>query len=166
MKIHLGIIALSLSLSGIVVAGKTSPARIIAKEPVTMMDLGILKLNSKLSRPWLRSLRDAKIGARYNRRSGTIEIKVSLPVKKASKTSCKKMVNNTRKLFVHPYVKGKKRTSNIAYYFKHEGTKYRNKINWNDLQNYVVISGVVITRKNYQHSVFCKGKLMSKKVTY
>lgn len=145
-------------------AGKDTTLKIIAKEPVTMMDLGILKLNASFSRPTLPGLRGATLGAKYNASKGTIDIKVSKPVKKASKAQCKKIIDNTKKLFLQPY--GKKRVSNIYYYFQHEGTAYTKRINWNDLANHVVITGVALTKKNYQDSVFCQSKLMKKKVTY
>ena len=145
-------------------AGKRTTASIIAKEPVTMMDLGILKLNSMLSNTAFNGLRGATIGANYNARRGTIDIKVSKPVKKASRKQCKKAINHAKKIFLK--TSGKKKTSNIHYYFKHEGTNYKNKINLKDLANNIVITGIVLTKKNYQHSVYCQSKLMKKKVTY
>lgn len=151
-------------------AGKANPMHVIAKEPVTMMDLGILKLNSFLSRPSEPWLRDAKIGARFDARRGILEIKASMPVKKASKESCKKIIDKTKSIFVKTFVDKKiakkRKVSNIHYYFEHEGTGYWNKLNWKALPNYVEIKGIAITRKNFQHSVYCKSKLMSKKVTY
>lgn len=145
-------------------AAKNTTLKIIAKEPVTMMDLGILKLNASLSRQKQSGLRGAKIGAKYNERKGTIDIKVSMPVKKASRSQCKKIINNTKKIFRKTY--GKNKVSNIHYYFQHEGTNYKKRINWDDLANHVVISGIALTRKNYQDSVYCQSKLMKNKVTY
>jgi len=160
------ILVLLLSSTSASAAGKKNPARIIAKEPVTMMDIGLLKLNSWLSNLKQRSLRGAKIGARYNHRSGTIDIKISIPVAKASKKACKRILKDTKRLFVHTTGPNKKKVSNIHHYFMHEGTAYKNKINWKNLPKHVVITGIVLTKKNYQHSVYCKSKLMSKKVTY
>lgn len=145
-------------------AGKSNPVRIIAREPVTMMDLGIIKLNTALSRQTQPGLRGATIGAKYNVRKGTIDIKVTMPVKKASKTQCKKTINNTKKMFVKKY--GEKKTSNIHHYFRHEGTGYTRRINWDDLPNHVLITGIVLTKKNFQDSVYCQSKLMKDKVTY
>jgi len=145
-------------------AGKITTASIIAKEPVTMMDIGILKLNSMLSNTKFPGLRSATIGANYNARRGTIDLKVSKPVKKASRKQCKKAINYAKKIFLK--TSGKKKISTIHHYFKHEGTTYKNKINWKDLANNVVITGIVLTKKNYQHSVYCQSKLMKKKVTY
>jgi hypothetical protein len=102
--------------------------------------------------------------AKYNIKHGTIDLKVSKPVKKASRSQCKKLITNTRKVFVRPY--GKKLVSNIHHYFHHEGTEYSRRINWHDLGNYVVITAIVLTKKNYQDSVYCQGKLMNKKVSY
>lgn len=157
------ILALSLmpTLSG---AAKRTTASIIAKEPVTMMDLGLLRLNSVLGNKTFPGLRDATIGVNYNTQRGTIDLKVSKPVKKASRKQCKKAINATKKIFIKK--NGKKKTSTIHRYFKHEGTNYKNKINWNDLGNHVVITGIVLTKKNYQHSVYCQSKLMKKKVTF
>ena len=164
MKIALYfIIALSL-LPALSSAGKRTTASIIAKEPVTMMDLGLLKLNSVLGNRTFPGLRGATIGANYNARRGTIDLKVSKPVKKASRSQCKKAINATKKIFLK--TSNKKKISNIHHYFKHEGSAYKNKINWNDLANHVVITGIVLTKKNYQHSVYCQSKLMKKKVTY
>ena len=157
------IIALSLS-PALSVAGKKTAASIIAKEPVTMMDLGLLKLNSVLSNKTFPGLRSATIGANYNTRRGTIDLKVSKPVKKASKSQCKKAINAAKKIFVR--TSGKKKIANIHHYFMHEGTRYKNKINWDDLANHVVITSIVLTKKNYQHSVYCQSKLMKNKVTY
>ena len=157
------IIALSL-LPALSSAGKRTTASIIAKEPVTMMDLGLLRLNSMLSNKTFPGLRSATIGANYNARRGTIDIKVSKPVKKASRSQCKKTINHTKKIFLQ--TSRKKKVSNIHHYFKHEGTRYKNKINWKDLANHVVITGIVLTKKNYQHSVYCQSRLMRKKVTY
>ncbi len=157
------IIALSL-LPTLSSAGKRTTASIIAKEPVTMMDLGLLKLNSMLANTKFRGLQGATIGAIYNARRGTIDIKVSMPVKKATRTQCKKTVNSTKKIFVQTL--GDRKIANIHHYFKHEGTTYKNKINWRDLANHVVVTAIVLTKKNYQHSVYCQSKLMAKKVTY
>ncbi|MCK5387326.1 MAG: hypothetical protein KAJ39_09070, partial [Gammaproteobacteria bacterium] len=132
--------------------------------PVTMMDLGLLKLNSVLSNRTFPGLRGATIGANYNARRGTIDLKVSKPVKKASRKQCKKTINQAKKIFLK--TSGKKKVANIHRYFKHEGTSYKNKINWKDLANHVVITGIVLTKKNYQHSVYCQSKLMRNKVTY
>lgn len=145
-------------------AGKRNPVKIIAKEPVTMMDLGIIKLNTSLSRQTQPGLKGATIGARYNARKGTIDIKVTLPVKKASKAQCKKTIKNTKKIFVKKH--GKKKISNLHQYFQHEGTGYTQRINWDDLANHVLITGIVLTKSNYQNSVYCQSKLMKEKVTY
>ena len=157
------IIALSLT-PALSTAGKRTTASIIAKEPVTMMDLGLLKLNSMLSNRTFPGLRGATIGANYNVRRGTIDIKVSKPVKKASRYQCKKTINYAKKIFLQ--TSGKKKVSNIHHYFKHEGATYKNKINWKDLANNIFITGIVLTKKNYQHSVYCQSKLMKNKVTY
>ena len=157
------IIALSLS-PAISSAGKRTTASIIAKEPVTMMDLGLLKLNSMLANTQFHGLHGATIGAIYNARRGTIDLKVSKPVKKASRSQCKKIIENTKKIFLQTY--GDKKIANIHHYFKHEGIAYRNKIKWSNLANYVVITAIVLTKTNYQHSVYCQSKLMRKKVTY
>jgi hypothetical protein len=146
------------------VAGKNTTLAKIAKEPVTMMDLGILKLNASLSRSKLPGLRGATIEAKYNARRGTIDIKVSKPIKKASKAQCKQLLMTTKKLFLQPY--GKKKISNIHYYFQHEGTAYTKSINWDDLPNHVVITAIVLTKKNYQQSTYCQSYLMKNKVTY
>ena len=145
-------------------AKKKSTASIIAKEPVTMMDIGLLKLNSMLSNTKFPNLTGATLGAIYNTRQGTIDLKVSMPVKKASRSECRKIIKLTKKIFVQTY--GDRKVANIHHYFKHEGIKYKNKINWNDLANYVVITGIVLTKSNYQHSVYCQSRLMLKKVTY
>ncbi|VAW93838.1 hypothetical protein MNBD_GAMMA23-755 [hydrothermal vent metagenome] len=145
-------------------AAKRTTASIIAKEPVTMMDLGLLKLNSMLANTQFSGLHGATIGAIYNARRGTIDLKVSLPVKKASKALCKRAINNTKKIFIQTY--GDNKVANIHHYFKHEGTAYKNKIKWKNLANDVVITAIVLTKKNYQHSVYCQSKLMRKKVTY
>ena len=129
-----------------------------------MMDLGILKLNSMLSNTKFNGLRGATIGARYNAIRGTIDIKVSKPVKKASRKQCKKTINYAKKIFLK--ISGKKKFANIQRYFQHEGTAYKNKINWKNLAYNVVITGIVLTKKNYQHSVYCQSRLMKKKVTY
>jgi len=161
------LLVLILSLSLIPTAlskTKNKILKIIAKEPVTMMDLGILKLNASLSRTKQRGLRGATIGAKYNAKKGTIDIKVSKPVKKASRAECKKLINNTKKIFIQ--YKGKEKYSTIYYYFQHEGTAYTKHINWKDLSKHVLITGIAITKKNYQDNVYCQSKLMKKKVTY
>lgn len=164
MKILL-IFSISLSLLPITSnAAKRTTASIIAKEPVTMMDLGLLKLNSMLSNTKFSGLNRATIGAIYNSRSGTIDLKVSMPVKKASRAQCKKVIINTKKIFVQSY--GDKKIANIHHYFKHEGTSYKRKIKWKDLANHVVITGIVLTNNNYQHSVYCQSKLMKKKISF
>ncbi len=145
-------------------AQKKTPAHIIAKEPVTMMDLGILRLNASLSGIKRRGLHGATIRAKYNAGRGTIDIKVSKPVKKASRSQCKNIINSTKKIFLKPY--GKKKVSNIHSYFQHEGTAYSQRIKWKELANYVVITGIALTKKNYQDSVYCQSHLMKKKVTY
>ena len=162
-KVFLLFVSLSL-LPGLSIAGKKTTASIIAKEPVTMMDLGLLKLNSMLNNRTFPGLSGATIGANYNSHRGTIDIKVSKPVKKASKKQCKKVINFAKKIFITS--SGKKKASNIHYYFKHEGTRYKNKINWNNLAHNVVITGIVLTRKNFQHSVYCQSKLMKNKITF
>lgn len=144
-------------------AAKSNTLSIIANEPVTMMDMGIIRLNASLGRPQ-PGLHGATIGARFNARKGSIDIKVSMPVKKASKTQCKKIINNTRKIFVK--TRGKKKTANIHHYFQHEGTGYSRRINWDDVANHVVITGIALTKKNFRESVFCQGNLMKDKVTY
>ena len=145
-------------------AGKRTTASIIAKEPVTMMDLGLLRLNSVLGNKTFQGLKGATIGANYNSIRGTIDIKVSKPVKKASRKQCKKSIDQVKKIFVTK--SGKKKVANIHRYFKHEGSSYKNKINWNNLGNNIEITSIVLTRKNYQHSVYCQSKLMKDKVTY
>lgn len=145
-------------------ARNKTTASIIAKEPATMMDLGLLKLNSMLANTKFRGLQGATIGAIYNARRGTIDLKVSIPVKKATRTQCKKAINSTKKIFVQTL--GDKKIANIHHYFKHEGSTYKNKINWRDLANHVVVTAIVLTKKNYQHSIYCQSKLMAKKVTY
>ena len=147
-----------------VYAGKSNPLKIIAKEPVTMMDLGIIKLNTSLSRQKQPGLKGATIGATYHARKGTIDIKVSKPVKKASKAKCKKIIKNAKKLFLR--TRGDKKISNLHHYFQHEGTGYSRRINWDNLANHVVITGIALTKKNYQDSVYCSSKLMKDKVTY
>ena len=129
-----------------------------------MMDLGIIKLNTSLSRQTQPGLRGATLGAKFNARKGTIDIKVTKPVKKASKAQCKKVIHNTKKIFVSTY--GKKKSSNIHHYFQHEGTGYRKRVNWDDLGNHVVITGIVLTKRNFQDSVYCQSRLMKDKVTY
>lgn len=163
MKAFILFISLTL-LPALTTAAKRTTASIIAKEPVTMMDLGLLRLNSMLNNKTFPGLHGATIGANYNSRRGTIDIKVSKPVKKASKKQCKKAINHARKIFLK--TSGKKKTSNIHYYFKHEGTRFKNKINWNDLANHVVITGIVLTKKNYQHSIYCQGNLMKNRVSF
>jgi len=164
MKISL-LLILTLSLIPFpLIAKKNTTLSIIAKEPVTMMDLGILKLNARLSRGKYPGLRGATIGAKYNASKGTIDIKVSKPIKKASRAQCKKLIKNTKKIFIKTY--NKKKVSNLYHYFQHEGTAYSKRINWNDLANHVVITGIALTKKNYQDSVYCQSKLMKKKVTY
>lgn len=145
-------------------AAKRTTASIIATEPVTMMDLGLLKLNSVLSNRTFPDLSGATIGANYNAQRGTIDLKVSKPVKKASKKQCIKAINAAKDIFLK--TSGKKKVSTIHHYFKHEGTRYKNNINWDDLKNHVVITGIVLTWKNYQHSVYCQSKLMENKVTF
>lgn len=54
------------------------------------MDLGLLKLNSVLSNKKFYGLKGATIGANYNTRRGTIDIKVSKPVKKSAVQRAKK----------------------------------------------------------------------------
>ncbi len=147
-------------------ANKKTTASIIAREPVTMMDLGILKLNSVLSNANYAGLGGAKIGANYNARKGKIEIKVSHPVKKASRQSCAKTIKDTKKIFLHSQPGTKKKVSNIHHYFQHEGTAFRQRINWNDLANHVTITGIVITKSNYQESIYCQSNLMGNKITY
>lgn len=154
-----------LSLSSLpAYAGKTNPLTIIAREPVTMMDLGIIKLNTSLSQQHQPGLRGATIGATYNARKGSIDIKVSAPVKKASKTQCKKIIHSTKKLFLRTH--GKTKNSNIHRYFQHEGTDYSHRINWDEVAKHVVITGIVLTKKNYQDSVYCESKLTQDKVSF
>lgn len=145
-------------------AAKENPLKTIAKEPVTMMDLGIIKLNTNLGRLNQLGLQGATLGANYNAHKGTIDIKVSMPVKKANKTACKKIINNTRKLFVKTF--GKNKTANIHHYFQHEGTGYSRRINWVDVAKHVVITGIALTKRNFQDSVYCQGNLMKDKVTF
>ncbi len=164
MKISLLLIITLSLLSTPSNAGKNTTLSIIANEPVTMMDLGILKLNASLSRTKQPGLRGATIGARYNTGKGTIDVKVSKPVKKASRAQCKKLIKNTKKIFIKSH--GKEKYSTIYYYFQHEGTAYKKRINWKDLANHIVITGIAITKKNYQESVYCQSRLMKKKVTY
>ena len=164
MKIALSfIIALSLSPT-LSIAGKKTTASIIAKEPVTMMDLGLLRLNSLLGSRTFPGLPLATIGASYNAQRGTIDIKVSNPVKKASRKHCKKTVKLAKKIFLQK--SKKKKTSNIHRFFRHEGTSYKNKINWKDLANHIVITGIVLTETNFQHSVYCQSRLLKNKITY
>lgn len=145
-------------------AQKNNPVHIIAMEPVTMMDLGIMRLNAGLRSTKQRSLRGATINARYNTGRGTIDIKVSMPVKKASRAQCKKLVDSAKKIILKPF--GKKAVSTIHHYFQHEGIAYKNRISWKDLEKHVVITGLALTRKNYQESVYCQSRLMEQKVTY
>ncbi len=164
LKILLYLITAILLLPTPLIAGKKTTASIIAKETATMMDIGLLKLNSMLANTQFHGLNGATIGAIYNARRGTIDLKVSIAVKKASRSQCKKTINNTKKIFIQTY--GDSKVANIHHYFKHEGSPYRNKINWKDLANHVVITAIILTKKNYQHSVYCQSKLMRKKVTY
>lgn len=163
MRILAGFFILLTFLPTISHANKNNVLNIIANEPVTMMDIGIIKLNSSLSRPQ-RGLPGATIGARFNARKGTIDIKVSMPVTKASKHQCKNIINNTKKIFVQ--TRGKKKISNIHQYFQHEGTGYTRRINWDDMAKRVVITGIALTKKNFRESVFCQSQLMNDKVTY
>lgn len=117
-----------------------------------------------MARPTQTGLQGATISAKYNAARGTIDIKVSKPVSKASKDECIRLIENTRKIFVKTY--DKKKVSNIHYFFEHEGTDYSRRIDWKDLPNHVVITGVALTSKNYQDSVFCQGKLMDNKITF
>lgn len=164
MRIFFYIVLVSTLLPTSIHAAKRTTASIIAKEPVTMMDLGLLKLNSMLSNNRFRGLKGATIGAIYNARRGTIDLKVSMPVKKASRKQCRKIIKYTKNIFVQRF--GDKNIANIHHYFKHEGTTYKNKINWKKLANNVVVTGIVLTKSNYQHSVFCQSKLMRKKITF
>jgi len=164
MKTLASVILLLLLASTPSYSAKLSTLQIIAKEPVTMMDLGIIKLNTSLGRQNQPGLQGATIGATYNARKGNIVIKVSAPVKKASKKQCKRIINNTKKFFIR--TRGEKKTSNLHHYFQHEGTGYSRRINWDDLANHVVITGIALTKKNYQDSVYCSSKLMKDKVTY
>ena len=164
MKILIFII-MSLSLIPTFLSAKDrTPAQIIATEPVTMMDLGILKFNTSMARPNYPGLQGATISAKYNANRGTIDIKVSMPVKMASKDECKTLIENAKKIFVKTY--DDKKVSNIHYFFEHEGTGYKNKVDWKDLPKYVVLTGVVLTGKNYQDSVYCQSNLMDNKITF
>ncbi|MEJ2142319.1 MAG: hypothetical protein P8Y24_08190 [Gammaproteobacteria bacterium] len=163
MRFLAGFLILSTFLPAISHATKSNALNIIANEPVTMMDIGIIKMNANLSRPQ-RGLHGATIGARFNARKGTIDIKVSMPVKKASKSQCKNIINNTKKIFVK--TRGKKKVSNIHHYFQHEGTGYTRRINWDNVAKHVVITGIALTKKNFRESVFCQSQLMNDKVTY
>ena len=129
-----------------------------------MMDLGILKLNTNLRRQKHPGLDGATITAVYHAERGTIDIKVSMPVKKASRAECTRLITNTKKIFLQPY--GKKKVSNIHHYFQHEGRGYTRRVNWDNLANYVVITGIVLTSKNYQSSVYCQSALMKDQITY
>ena len=129
-----------------------------------MMDLGILKMNTHLSRQNYPGLHGATISAKYNAIKSSIDIKVSMPVKKASKKECGRIIGDTKKIFIKTY--DKKKVSNIYYYFQHEGTAYTKRINWDDLANHVLITGIALTKKNYQDSVYCQSMLMKTKVTY
>lgn len=164
MKILSTLIITLLLLPVVTQAANRTTASIIAEEPVTMMDLGLLKLNSVLNSNSYPGLRGATIGANYNHRSGTIDIKVSLPVIRASRKQCIKAITATKNIFLKK--SGKNQVSTIHHYFQHEGTSYRNKINWNDLGNHVVVTGIVLTKINYQHSVYCQSNLMKDKVTF
>ena len=164
MKIALSFIILSSLIPNLSFAVKKTTASIIAKEPVTMMDLGLLRLNSLLGSRTFPGLPLATIGANYNAKRGTIDIKVSNPVTKASRKHCKKTIELAKNIFLQK--NKKKKTSNIHHFFMHEGTAYKNKINWKDLANHIVITGVVMTEKNYQHSVYCQSRLLKKKITY
>jgi len=145
-------------------AQKSTPVQILATEPVTMMDLGILKLNTSMARPTSPGLQGATLSAKYNTRRGTIDIKVSKPVAKASKTECRKVIDSTKDVFVKTY--DKKKVSNIHYFFEHEGTGYNRHIDWNELPKYVVLTGIVMTKKNFQDSIYCQSNLLDDKVTY
>ncbi len=164
MKIFTSLIILMALLPVTTSAANKSTLKIIINEPVTMMDLGILRLNSSLSRQKMPGLRGATLNASYNAKKRTIDIKVSKPVKKATKSQCKKIINSTKKIFLKPF--GKKKVSNIYKYFQHEGTPYTLRIDWNDLSNHVVITGIALTKKNYQDSVYCQSRLMSKQIRY
>ena len=158
------ILIITFLLPGIVFAGSNTPISIIAKEPVTMMDLGILKLNTNMRRQKYPGLEGATITAVYQAKHGTIDIKVSMPVKKASREECTRLIGNTKKVFLQSY--GKKKVSNLHHYFQHEGRDYSRRVNWDDLGRYVVITGIVLTSKNYQHSIYCQSGLMTDKITY
>jgi hypothetical protein len=164
MKLYICVAALLVLFSGMAHGKEESPVRLIAKEPVTMMDLGILKLNTSMARPTQPGLQGATISAKYNSTKGTIDIKVSKPVSKASKSECSTLITNTKDVFVKTY--DKKKVSNIHYFFEHEGTGYSRSIDWNDLPKFVVITGVVLTGKNYQDSVYCQSNLFDEKITF
>ena len=87
-----------------------------------------------------------------------------MPVPKASREECKKLINTTKRIFLQP--RGKKRVANIHLYFQHEGVEYKRHVNWDDLGKYVVITAIVLTGKNYQHSVYCQSDLLADKITY
>ena len=144
--------------------GTRAITSIIAREPVTMMDLGLLKLNSMLANTRFRGLEGATLGAIYNVRNATIDIKASKAVKKASRKQCKKIIQYTKNIFVQTL--GSTKIANIHHYFKHEGSSYKHKINWKNLANSVVITAIVLTKNNFQHSVYCQSHLMKKKITY
>jgi len=164
MKRMLLFILLSLVFQPVYPAKQKNPVNVIANEPVNMMDLGILKLNTSLARPQYPGLQGATISAKYNIERSTIDIKVSMPVTKASKPACRKLIEDTRKIFVKTF--DKKKISNIHYFFQHEGPGFRQDINWKDLPNHVYITGVVLTGKNYQDSVYCQSNLMQDKITF
>ncbi len=147
-----------------VYADKTNVLKLIAREPVTMMDLGILRLNGYLSRQHQPELRGVTMGANYNSHNDSIDIKVSVPINKASRAQCRKIIREIKKLFLHP--RDKKNNSNIHLYFQHEGTGYTRYINWDQVASHVIVTAIVLTRKNYHDSVYCESKLMQNKVTY
>ncbi|MCW8987188.1 MAG: hypothetical protein OQK75_05900 [Gammaproteobacteria bacterium] len=118
MKIAVYYIMVLLLLPALSNADKNTAASIIAKEPVTMMDLGLLKLNSMLSNKTFPGLTNATIGANYNARRGTIDIKVSNPVKKASQKQCQETIHHTKKIFLHTTDKKKYRISIIILNMK------------------------------------------------
>ena len=129
-----------------------------------MMDLGLLKLNTVLNNRTFPGLHGATIGANYNANRGTIDLKVSKPVKKATRSQCKKVIQNVKNIFIKK--SGKKKVSTLHHYFRHEGSGYKRKINWNNLGNDVLITGIVLTRKNYQHNIYCQSKLLKNKITF
>jgi len=145
-------------------SAKRTVPQIIAKEPATMMDIGLLKLNSMLSNNVFFGLKSATIGAIYNKSRGTIDIKVSNPVKRATKSECRKAIKATKSIFIQNI--GTKKIVNLHPYFKHEGTSYKNRIKWKQLPKHVVVTAIVLTKKNYRHSVFCQSKLLSKRIIF